>query len=130
MTMPGIDEDLGMSEIASHKVIEETYWNLDFTKLNGPNGDVDITGYKAAIDSGTSLIMGPNTVIQPLIEGITVNKDCSGKDDLPNITFTFDSTDYVLTPSASWASRALTFPMTSSTSSSAMSSCAPTPASS
>ena len=99
MTMPGIDEDLGMSEIASHKVIEESYWNLDFTKLNGPNGDVDITGYKAAIDSGTSLIMGPNTVIQPLIEGITVNKDCSGKDDLPNITFTFDSTDYVLTPS-------------------------------
>ena len=97
MTMPGIDEELGMSEIASHKVIEETYWNLDFTKLSGPNGDVDITGYKAAIDSGTSLIMGPNTVIQPLIEGITVNKDCSGKEDLPDITFTFDSTDYVLT---------------------------------
>jgi|Transcript_23185 hypothetical protein len=98
MTIPGVDTDLGLEEIATHKVIEETYWNLNFTKMTGPNGDVDVTGYKAAIDSGTSLIMGPNSLIQPLTEGITVAKDCAGVDDLPNITFTFDSTDYVLTP--------------------------------
>ena len=96
MTLPGIDEDANLAEIATHKVIEETYWNLDFTKLTGPNGDVDITGYKAAIDSGTSLIMGPNKVIAPLVEGITVEKDCSNLDSLPDITFTFDAQDYVL----------------------------------
>ena len=66
--------------------------------MTGPNGDVDVTGYKAAIDSGTSLIMGPNTLFQPLLEGITVEQDCSNLDSLPNITFTFDSQDYVLTP--------------------------------
>lgn len=99
MTMPGIDESLGLKEIFTHKVIEETYWNLEFTKLTGPNGIVDTTGYKAAIDSGTSLIMGPNTLFTPLLEGIVVNQDCSGVDALPNITLTFDSIDYVLTPS-------------------------------
>jgi len=72
MTMPGIDEDLNLEEIATHKVIEQTYWNLNFAKMTGPNGDVDVTGYKAAIDSGTSLIMGPNKLFQPLLEGITV----------------------------------------------------------
>lgn len=98
MMMPGFDEDLGLKEIATHKVIEETYWNLDLAKMSGPNGDVDTTGYKAAIDSGTSLIMGPNTLFQPLLEGITVEQDCTGVEDLPNITITFDAVDYVLTP--------------------------------
>jgi hypothetical protein len=50
------------------------------------------------IDSGTSLIAGPKAIVDPLIEGITVEKDCSGLDSLPNLTFTIDSTDYVLTP--------------------------------
>ena len=98
MVIPGIDEELGLTEIAKHDVIEQTYWNVNFTKMTGPNGDVDVTGYKAAIDSGTSLIMGPNTLFQPLLEGITVEQDCSNLDSLPNITFTFDSQDYVLTP--------------------------------
>jgi len=98
MTMPGIDEDAGLEEIAKHNVIEQTYWNLNFTKMSGPNGDIDVTGYKAAIDSGTSLIMGPNTLFQPLLEGITVEQDCSNLDSLPNITFTFDDQEYVLTP--------------------------------
>lgn len=98
MTMPGIDEEAGLEEIAQHKVIEETYWNLNFAKMSGPNGDIDTTGYKAAIDSGTSLIMGPNKLFTPLLEGITVEQDCSNLDTLPNITFTFDAQEYVLTP--------------------------------
>jgi len=55
-----------------------------------------VAGYKAVIDSGTSVIVGPNTLVAPLIEGITVNSDCSGVDALPDITFTIDDTDYVL----------------------------------
>jgi len=97
MTIPGIDESLSLEAIATHDVVEQSYWNLNFTKMTGPNGDVDVTGYKAAIDSGTSLIMGPNTLFQPLLEGITVEQDCSNLDSLPDITFTFDSQDYVLT---------------------------------
>lgn len=98
MTIPGIDEELGLTKIATHNVIEKTYWNVNFVKMSGPNGDIDVTGYKAAIDSGTSLIMGPNTLLQPLLAGITVEQDCSNLATLPNITFTFDQTDYVLTP--------------------------------
>ena len=97
MTIPGIDEDLGLEEIATHNVIEKTYWNLNLNSMTGPNGTVDATGYKAAIDSGTSLIMGPNTLFQPLLDGIVVEQDCSNLDSLPDITFTFDDIDYVLT---------------------------------
>ena len=97
MTMPGIDESLGFTEIASHDVIEQSYWNLNLTDMKGPNGSVDVTGFKAAIDSGTSLIMGPNTLFKPLLEGITVEQDCSNLDSLPDITFKFDTQEYVLT---------------------------------
>jgi cathepsin D len=55
-------------------------------------------GYKAVIDTGTSVIVGPNALVDPIIAGITVNEDCSGVDDLPDITFTIDTTDYVMKP--------------------------------
>lgn len=34
-----------------------------------------------------------------MIDGITVEKDCSNMDTLPNLTWTIDSIDYTLTPS-------------------------------
>lgn len=58
--------------------------------------EIKTDGYMAAIDSGTSLIVGPKEIIDPLIEGIVVNQDCSGVDDLPDITFTMDDHGYVL----------------------------------
>merc|ERR1712156_1063394 len=45
MTMPGTDDDANFAKVAEHKVIEKSYWNLNMTKLSGPNGDVDVTGY-------------------------------------------------------------------------------------
>ena len=97
MVIPGIDEDKGYTVIKEHQVIEETYWNVAFDSMTGPNGTQDTTGYKAAIDSGTSLIMGPNSILAPLIEGIEVAQDCTGIESLPDIIFTFDGIDYTLT---------------------------------
>lgn len=48
------------------------------------------------VDSGTSLIVGSEEFVAPIVDGITVNQDCSGTDKLPNITITLDSKDYVL----------------------------------
>merc|ERR1712037_150524 len=98
MTIPGKDEDAKFTKIATHKVIEETYWALDLKGLKNGDKTVDVTGYKGVTDSGTSLIAGPEAIVNPLIEGLDVPKDCSGLDALPDLTFTLDSTDYVLKP--------------------------------
>ena len=102
MTLPGIDEEAPVTKVATHNVIEKSYWNVNLTSASGAQGAVDTTGYKAAIDSGTSLIVGPNTIIAPLIEGIPVEDqgviDCAILDTLPDISFTFDETVYTLTP--------------------------------
>jgi len=97
MIMPGFEET-GFTKIATHPVIQETYWNLNVVSLSGPNGTIDMTGYFAAIDSGTSLLMAGYNIINPLIEGIVVEQDCSNLASLPNISITFDQTTYELTP--------------------------------
>lgn len=97
MTVPGFETE-GLTFVGTHKVIEQTYWNLNLVKMTGPNGVVETTGYKAAIDSGTSLIIGAASLIDPLIAGIVVDPTCAGVSDLPNISLTFDDIDYVLTP--------------------------------
>ena len=53
--------------------------------------------YYAVIDSGTSIIVGPEDLIDKLTEGIHVHIMCRDIELLPNITFTIDGIDYVLT---------------------------------
>ena len=55
------------------------------------------TGYLAVIDSGTSLLVGPKSIVDPLIAGIKVDQTCTGIDALPDISFTIDTTVYTLT---------------------------------
>jgi hypothetical protein len=69
MFMPGFDsENWGIIE--THKVVEERYWALSMTGLKRGDTKIPVDGYKAVIDSGTSLIAGSTHIIDPLIEGI------------------------------------------------------------
>ena len=90
MTIPGIDEDLGLKEMATHKVIQPTLWNLWLSQMSGPNGTINVEFYHATIDTGLPMILGPNKIMEPLLEGVTVKKDCSDLESLPNFTFTID----------------------------------------
>jgi len=97
MTMGGC-QTKGWNKIKEHQVIEKTYWNLNLESVQQDGKDAHkLTGIKAAIDSGTSLIVGSEDVINPLIDGITVSEDCSNLDSLPDLTFTMDGHDYTLT---------------------------------
>jgi cathepsin D len=99
MTMPGYDKELvGDNQFTFHNVIEERYYSLKLDGLKQGDTQISADGFKAVIDSGTSVIVGPKTIIDPLIAGITVNDDCSGVESLPNLTWTIDGIDYVLTP--------------------------------
>ena len=66
--------------------------------MTGPNGTIDTEFYQASIITGVPFIMGPNKLIEPLTRGVTVERDCSNMESLPDFKFTIDATDYVLTP--------------------------------
>lgn len=99
MTLPGYDSEIvGNTDFTYHNVIEERYYSLKLDSVSQGSNKIDTTGWKAVIDSGTSVIVGSSKIVDPLIKGITVNDDCSGVDQLPNLTWTIDNIDYVMTP--------------------------------
>lgn len=99
MTLPGYDQDLvGAEQFVFHNVVEKRYYSLNLTAVRKGDKNIPADGFKAVIDSGTSVLVGPNTIVKPLIEGITVNEDCSGLESLPEIAFYFDGIEYKMLP--------------------------------
>jgi hypothetical protein len=98
MVIPGWDsENWGI--IDTHPVVEQKYWALALKSVAQGTKVIDASKYKAVIDSGTSLLVGPKELVDPLIQGIRVRKDCSNVKNLPTMSFTIDSQTYTLEPS-------------------------------
>lgn len=97
MIVPGMETE-GYTTIDKHNVVEQKYWALKLTKMAQGDKEIDASAYKAVIDSGTSLLVGPTTLVSELTAGISVPSDCSGQDSLPDISFTIDDTKYTLAP--------------------------------
>ncbi|SBT76852.1 aspartyl proteinase, putative [Plasmodium ovale] len=71
-------------------VISNYFWevNLLDIQLSDTNlGICENRKCRAAIDTGSSLLTGPSSLMQPLIEKLNLEKDCSNKNSLPNISF-------------------------------------------
>lgn len=95
MVIPGMDSE-NWTTIDTHKVVEQKYWALALSSVAVGTNKIDASKYKAVIDSGTSLLVGPKELIDPLISGIIVNPDCSNIDSLPEMSITIDTTTYTL----------------------------------
>jgi len=98
MVIPGMDTE-GYTVVESHKVVEEKYWALQLNSVSNGDNVIDASKYKAVIDSGTSLLVGPKAIVDEMIKGITVNSNCSNLDQLPELAFTIDNQKYPLSPS-------------------------------
>merc|ERR1712166_1159737 len=84
MTIPGKLEK-GYSLYGKHNVAHKSYWNVDVKALTqAGKKPVDLKNLYsnnpqftllAAVDSGSSAIVGPEFIIKPLIDGIKVASD-------------------------------------------------------
>jgi len=82
-----------------HNVIEQKYWGLNLKSITKSGASaITTTGYKAVIDSGTSLLVGPKAIIDEVISGVTVESNCSNLSSLPTVSFAIDDKVYPLTP--------------------------------
>ncbi|XP_026190971.1 phytepsin-like [Cyclospora cayetanensis] len=71
-------------------VISLDYWEIGLhgIKINGKSfGVCEKHGCHAAVDTGSSLVTGPTSVINPLIQALDVGDDCSNIESLPTLTF-------------------------------------------
>jgi len=68
MTLPGYDSEIvGNTDFTYHNVIEERYYSLKLDSVSQGSNKIDTTGWKAVIDSGTSVIVGSSKIVDPLI---------------------------------------------------------------
>lgn len=88
-------------------LISETYWAVALGGLK-VGGKPSTTSVKAIFDTGTSLLAGPTADVQAIAAAVGATPswlnpneytvDCTKISTMPNITFTFNSIDYNLTP--------------------------------
>jgi hypothetical protein len=97
MTIPGMDTE-NWTAVQAHKVVEKKYWALKLDSVAQGTKKIASDDYMAVIDSGTSLLVAEEKLVNPLIDGIKVASDCKGIEDLPTITFTIDGQSYPLAP--------------------------------
>lgn len=76
------------------------YWLItgDNIKVNGQVVQ-GCSSCGLVVDTGTSVLTGPPSEINPLLQAIgNVSADCSNRDSLPTISFTISGQDYPLEP--------------------------------
>lgn len=100
LTLGGADSTLYEGELNYHRVVDKYYWlmKLDNILLGGQDVGLCRDGCRVIADTGTSLITGPTDDLTDLLEKLPVDDNCSGVDDLPDITFVLDGQHYTLTP--------------------------------
>jgi hypothetical protein len=92
--------DLYVGEINWHKVTEESYWQVTMSDINVNNQDLSICppeGCKLVIDTGTSIITGPEEELGYLLDKIDL-QTCENLTNLPDVKFKLDNVYYSLNP--------------------------------
>ena len=98
MTIPGFDQEaMNGNEFTFHNVVEQKYFSLNLTGLRQGDKKIDSGKFMAVIDSGTSVLVGPQSLVDQLTEGIRVKRTCRDIETLPDIAFEIDGIEYVLT---------------------------------
>lgn len=92
----GSDSQYYEGSITYFPVIDQTYYVIKLDNLNVKGKSIKVG--KGIIDSGTSLIVGPASIIDEvrILIGV-VKSDCSNLSSLPNVIFTFSGKQFVLT---------------------------------
>lgn len=93
--------DFYIGDINWHKVSEELYWQVTMTDININNKDLNLCppeGCKLVIDTGTSIITGPEEELSYLLQNIDL-LSCENLTNLPIVKFKIDDVYYSLNPS-------------------------------
>lgn len=93
ITFGGYRPELLASEITWLPVSSDSYWQINVNDLafDGKNTGLCDGGCKAIVDTGTSMLAGPSSLVKQLTERIGARVDCSNWEVLPKLGFNVGS---------------------------------------
>jgi cathepsin E len=84
----GYDPSLAASSLMWVPVSHQSYWQIGIDDIAFNNKKTGLcSNCQVAVDTGTSLLAGPSSVIDSLNEKLQVKEDCSNFKELPNLGF-------------------------------------------
>lgn len=88
-----LDEDIHWLPVPSDEAQDKGYWlvNMRYMRVGEKKLPLCDEGCRVAMDTGTSLMMGPTRQVRVLLQAIGLNDDCSNMNDLPALHFVFDA---------------------------------------
>jgi len=103
VVLGGVNPKLYSGPIFFHKGHSTAYWMLAMGSMKVGNQIVPTNDARGIVDSGTSLLVGPPSIIQNVLPHVRVNSDCSNMDSLKTLEMNMMTTDgkevtYKLTP--------------------------------
>ncbi|KAG2387185.1 hypothetical protein C9374_001517 [Naegleria lovaniensis] len=100
LILGGVNEKYYSGPITYIPVQQQSYWlmYMDDVALNGQNMQLCYPACAAIADTGTSLIAATPDIMNPILNSIQVNEDCSNIDSNPSVTFILSGKSFTLTP--------------------------------
>jgi len=103
VVLGGVNPKLFTGPIFTHKGHSTAYWMVQVGSMKLGNTVVQTHGAMGIVDSGTSLLVGPPEIIQPILSQVRVEPDCSNMHQLKTLEINMQTTDgktvtYKLTP--------------------------------
>ena len=96
MVVPGMDTD-NFEVIKEHKVHKKDFFQLQLDTIKRDDILIKEDDMYVGIANALEMVVGFPRLLDPILDGIVVYKDCSNVDLLPDITFTLEGVDYTLT---------------------------------
>ena len=99
LTLGGYNATLSKNDWNYVNLYATDYWRILIDKIVVGTTAVTGTSLKGIVDSGTSLLVGSNTIVKQINKVIgTVSQDCSNLAKLPTVTITLGGVAYNLAP--------------------------------
>merc|ERR1712137_572393 len=100
LTFGGYDSNYFSGSLSYHTLFLDrgNYYTIVFDGIQVGSTDIDAncgsSGCITIVDSGTSLIVGPNGVVSTILKHIDIPQTCAGVDNLPDLVFSIGSQNY------------------------------------
>lgn len=91
----GVNPALKKGPVHYHQGLSDSYWMLDLLSMKVGDRVIDTSNARGIVDSGTSLLVGPAHIMQPILDQARVGQDCQQLQQgaLPTVEITMRSMD-------------------------------------
>jgi len=99
MVLGGIDKKFAASEFHYVPLANKTFYLAELDDIKLGKDSYGIKGMKFIVDSGTSVIVGPENIMNDLVNKFKTPINCKEINKYPDLHFTIGGRDYVIPPS-------------------------------